>query len=57
MQGRGKKTNYDKNARAAEDFAKGKRIGRPKQVFIPATEPTMEMVLFGYNGGHWEKVR
>jgi hypothetical protein len=37
MHGRGKKLNQVKNYVAAEDFAKGKRIGRPKQRWIPST--------------------
>ena len=34
----GKKVNQVKNFRAAEEFAAGKKIGRPKQVFDPATK-------------------
>ena len=30
---RKKKDNSKKNYRSAEDFAKGKKLGRPKQVF------------------------
>lgn len=37
MHGRGKKLNTDKNARSAEDFAKGKKIGRPKQRWVEST--------------------
>ena len=55
MQGRGKKTSYDKNARANEEFQKGKKFGRPKQRFI--AEPSMESVLGGFKGGRWEKVK
>jgi hypothetical protein len=35
---RGKKINPTKNYVSAKDFAAGKRIGRPKQVFDPATK-------------------
>jgi hypothetical protein len=54
MARRGKKINQIKNAGSARDFAAGKKIGRPKQVFID--EPTMESVLDGFKGGRWEKV-
>lgn len=37
-QGRGKKLNKDKNFSSAQDFAAGKRMGRPKQVFDPITK-------------------
>jgi hypothetical protein len=38
MHGRGKKLNPVKNYVAAKDFAAGKVIGRPKQVFDPVTK-------------------
>jgi len=41
---RKKKDNSKKNYRNAEDFAKGKKVGRPKQVWIEATNS-------------WEKVK
>lgn len=53
MQGRGKKTNYDKNARANEEFQKGKKLGRPKQVWGDDT-PTR---LIEESEGHWKKVK
>ena len=34
---RGKKINPVKNYVAAKDFADGKKIGRPKQVWVPST--------------------
>jgi hypothetical protein len=51
---RGKKVNQTKNYVAAKDFAEGKKIGRPKQVWVPATfvEHTGQPV-----DGHWEKVQ
>ncbi len=35
---RGKKQNQNKNFRSAEDFAAGKKIGRPKQIFVAETK-------------------
>ena len=35
---RGKKINPVKNYVSAKDFAAGKKIGRPKQVFDPTTK-------------------
>lgn len=52
MQGRGKKTSYDKNARAAEDFQKGKKIGRPKQRWVPVAGDRP-----GQTEGYWEKLK
>lgn len=54
MQGRGKKTNYDKNRQSANEFQQGKKLGRPKQVWVPVrfVEHTGEPV-----GGYWEKVK
>ena len=37
MHGRGKKINPAKNYAGAKDFAEGKRIGRPKQRWVPST--------------------
>jgi len=54
MAGRGKKLKYDKNARAWSEWMAGKKLGRPKQKFVD--EPSMESVLGGFRGGHWEKV-
>jgi hypothetical protein len=50
---RGKKTNHNKNFVAAKDFAAGKKVGRPKQRWVPArfVEQTGEPV-----GGYWEKI-
>lgn len=36
MHGRGKKLNRDKNYAGAKDFAEGKRVGRPKQRWVPS---------------------
>ena len=59
MQGRGKKTNYDKNARAAEEFQKDKKLGRPKQCWV-WDEEIINMkavdIVDGKRKGHWEKV-
>ena len=52
MQGRGKKTSYDKNARANEEFQKGKRFGRPKQRWVPIAGGRP-----GQTEGYWEKVK
>jgi len=35
---RGKKLNSAKNGAAAREFAAAKKVGRPKQVFDPATK-------------------
>ena len=60
MQGRGKKENNNKNWKNNEDFQKGKKIGRPKQVFVSEDEdPSMAGVLgqLGeFKGGRWDKV-
>jgi hypothetical protein len=52
---RGKKINPEKNAGSARDFAAGKRIGRPKQVWVVDDTP-----VTGKHDqqpeGHWEKV-
>ncbi len=40
------KDHSKKHPRMAEEWQKGKRIGRPKQVWI---------VTDAVNGGHWEK--
>jgi hypothetical protein len=57
MHGRGKKLNTDKNARSAEDFAKGKRVGRPKPaqrwIWDVAPKEGLDPKLVR---GHWEKV-
>lgn len=55
MSGRGKKLSYNKNARAHAEWMQAKKIGRPKQVFVE--EVTMESVLGGFKGGHWEKTK
>ena len=56
---RGKKLNQVKNYVAAADFAAGKRIGRPKQVWVWDVEPVV--LIPGRHPhvegkGHWEKV-
>ena len=59
---RGKKVNPAKNFMVAKDFAEGKRIGRPKQVWVvdelPKTvklyDGTQNIVRAG--SGHWEKI-
>lgn len=52
MAGRGKKLSYDKDARAHDEWMAGKKLGRPKQVWVDDT-PTK---LIGESEGHWEKV-
>jgi len=50
----GKKT---KNPQAREEFNEGKKIGRPKQVWVWDVEPCDDGVS-KYNGpgiGHWER--
>ena len=42
------KDNSRKNHRSAEDFAKGKKLGRPKQIWI---------IDNAAGDGHWEKVK
>jgi hypothetical protein len=57
MHGRGKKLNPVKNYAAAKDFAAGKVIGRPKQVWVwdaPAEVSTDKTP--NARRGHWEKV-
>jgi hypothetical protein len=51
--GRGKKINQVKNAGNARDFAAGKKLGRPKQIWI-VDNPAGD--AFGTTG-HWEKVK
>ena len=52
MAGRGKKENNNKNYQAAEDFRKGKKIGRPKQHWVPVAGDRP-----GQTEGYWEKVK
>jgi hypothetical protein len=49
---RGKKTNQVKNYVAAKDFAEGKKIGRPKQRWVP-----FKFDPVGGPNGYWEKVK
>lgn len=60
MQGRGKKTKYDKNARANEEFQKGKKFERYKQMWV-WDEELLNMkavdIVDGKRKGHWEKVK
>lgn len=64
MHGRGKKINPVKNFRSAEDFDKGKRLGRTKQVWVVDDGFTEERYQrlekkIGepiQRRGHWEKV-
>jgi hypothetical protein len=51
MTGRGKKLNRNKNAGSARDFEAGKRLGRPKQIWIWDIPPGATQ-----GTGHWEKV-
>jgi hypothetical protein len=55
---RGKKINPAKNAGSARDFEAGKRIGRPKQVWVWDVEPKPNSpIIREVKGlGHWEKV-
>ena len=60
---RGKKINPEKNYAAAKDFAAGKVIGRPKQVWVLDVQPLIittqegvEQVIPNTGFGHWEKV-
>ena len=67
MHGRGRKLNQTKNYVAAADFAAGKKVGRPKQQWIPPTlhgeaipeDVTMDDIVLNESSfvpGHWEKV-
>ena len=52
---RGKKINPAKNEASARDFSAGKRIGRPRQVWVwdePMHVPAGEQPI-----GHWETTR
>ena len=51
---RGKKTNTDKNPQARQDFLAGKKIGRPKQRFVPNLDPPFNQL--DPKGGTWEKM-
>ena len=54
----GRKTNNDKNPQAREEWMKGKKIGRPKQIWVEHEEINIEEIL-GLKplvNGHWEKV-
>lgn len=46
------KDNSKKNYRERKEWMQGKKIGRPKQVWVDDT-PTH---LIGESEGHWEKV-
>jgi hypothetical protein len=48
---RGKKINPAKNNIAAKDFAEGKKIGRPKQEWVP-----WKFDPVGGPTGYWRKV-
>ena len=52
---RGKKTNTDKNPQARQDCLAGKKIGRPKQRFVPDPDPMSQFAI--PKGGTWEKVK
>ena len=52
---RGKKANTDKNPQARQDFLAGKKIGRPKQRFVPNLDPPFNQL--GPMVGTWEKVK
>lgn len=52
MSGRGKKLSYDKNDQAARDFTTGKKLGRPKQKWVPIAGGRP-----GQTEGYWEKVK
>lgn len=52
---RGKKLNTAKNAGSARDFAAGKKIGRPKQVWVWDAVGVSWTVRETSNHGHWEK--
>ena len=56
MAGRGKKLNRDKNARAHDEWMKGKRLGRRKQVWVWEMDLQSEIPLPDQTKGHWEKV-
>jgi hypothetical protein len=57
---RGKKINPAKNDGSARDFAAGKKIGRPKQVWIwdvqPCVTASHPVQVIDAGKGHWEKV-
>jgi hypothetical protein len=64
--GRGKKINPAKNDGSARDFAAGKKLGRPKQIWVLDTEfpycrigpPAINSAATDMGGqGHWEKVK
>jgi hypothetical protein len=50
---RGKKINQTKNYVSAKDFADGKKIGRPKQRWVPVAFVEHTGQPFG---GYWEKI-
>jgi hypothetical protein len=55
---RGRKINPVKNYAGAKDFAEGKRVGRPKQIWVPdevLTDANTGTIL-NFGKGHWEKV-
>jgi hypothetical protein len=60
MHGRGKKINPVKNYVAAKDFAAGKRVGRPRQIWVWDVEPLVTashpVQIIEPGKGHWEKV-
>ena len=58
-QGRGKKINPAKNDGSARDFAAGKKLGRPKQIWIWDAEPyAINSAATDMGGqGHCEKVK
>lgn len=68
----GKKANNNKSYAQHEDWQKGKRVGRPQQVWVPATlygEPFLptsteeieqlinDESIGSYVPGHWEKTK
>jgi hypothetical protein len=53
---RGRKINPVKNYAGAKDFAEGKRVGRPKQVWV-WDDPEPSIISSGVERrGHWEKI-
>ena len=50
------KNNSRKKYHEAKDFAEGKRLGRPKQVWVIDSAPVLGNFLDQQPKGHWEKV-
>lgn len=52
---RGAKINPTKNSQAHREWIEGKRLGRPKQKWVPEAKDSMAYVM-GETTGQWVKV-